>query len=363
MATVQDVKNHLTGMLHAGSSLKKVRNFYHALERAANNTLANIKPVDSERTAALTSLIYDEVYDYPLPSDFGWPIDLKPQGERDNIEVAKRRFAEPFDFLKELEQKTISIEGNEGTKVLRTNWRGNAPILVDSMNAVGDWAAAGSASGLKAQELHKISGNASLEFDVTATNDGIQNTALDTINLTDEDEIADMFAWLNIPTAADLANFNSITAYWGNDLTANYWQGAAETDQADGSAFKVGWNLIKWLWSDATETGTVAPATIDSVQFLVNVDAAINNLRIDNPVFVVGRNFDLKYYSAYAFKNSAGTYLQRPTDDGDTVIFSNIAFQIFLEECRKECAAQIEGEDSAFDIRFANARLYGNPDS
>ena len=361
--TISDVKSHLTGMLHAGSSLEKVRNLYYALERAATNVNANIKPVDSERETSLTSLVYDDVYNYPLPSDFGTFIDLIPQGNRSSHDAGRRQFSQPFDLQKALKNKTLSIEGREGTKILRTNWRGQSPIQVDGMNVTTGWSVVASASGLRLQEIRKIAGSGSIEVDISATGDGIQKTTLDTINLTDEDEIADHFVWVYLSNSTAVSRLTSITAIWGNDLTTAYWTGVAQTAQADGTAFKVGWNLIKWPWSTATETGTVAPATIDSIKYTFTVTAAIANVAIDEPVFVVGRAFDFKYYSAYGFKNSAGTYIIRPTIDSDDVIYSGTALECFLEECRKECAAQIEGEDSTFDISFAEKRLYGNPNS
>ena len=362
MATIQTVKTHLIGRLHGGS-LNKVRNIEYALERAANNVLAHIKPVDSERETALTSLIYDDIYNYPLPSDFGGIIDIKPQDTRTALDVSSRRFAEPFDLRKSIADKQISIEGREGTKFIRINWRTRAPITIDQMNATTGWSAVGGATGLRAQTLFKVSGNASLEFDLAATGDGMQKTTLGTIDLADEDEAADVFGWVHLKNSTDLANFNSATVRWGNDLTANYWQSAAETDQADGSAFKVGWNLLKWLWSDATETGTVAPATIDSFRIVFDIDAAISNIKVDALVFAIGRNFDIKYYSQFAFKSVSGTYLVRPSSDDDEVILSGTAFECFLEEAIKECAAQIEGQDSGFDISFANQRLHGDAGS
>src|SRR3990167_346802 len=317
--TISDVKSHLTGLLHGGT-LNKVRNIEYALERAVYNLLANIKPVDSEREAALASLIYDDIYNYPLPSDFGWMIDLRPQETRQNSEIASRRYAEPFDRKKGLTDKQYSIEGREGTKFVRINWQGRSPILIDgadSLTANGTWAVVATASGLRLQTLYKISGNSSVEFDLAATGDGVSFIKTTAIDLTDEDEVADEFWWVHIPTAAALANFNSATGRWGNDLTTAYWDSVAQTAQADGSAFKVGWNLIKFPWSTAAETGTVDPAEIDSFRIIFSIDAAISNIRVDSAVFAVGRNFDLKYYSAYAFKNTSGTYLIRPASDDD----------------------------------------------
>ena len=361
MADISDVYNHLTGMMHAGSALGKVRNPYYALERASNNLRANIKTLDLQREAPLSTLIYDDYYSNPLPSDFDSMIDLKPSGIRQYNDQARRQFVTPFDLQKAIKQKTLSIEGREGNKMLMVNWRGIPPILLDAMNEVGDWVASGSTTGLKFQRLYKISGDGSLEFTVPTTGGGIQNTALDTLDLTDEDEIADLFVWVHIPTATALARITSMSALWGNDLTTNYWSRTGITEQGDGTEFKVGWNLVKFTWADATETGTVDPETIDSFRIsFVTSGGTVQKLRVDNPVFVVGRNFDLSYYSLYAFRNSAGTYIIRPTDDSDEVLYTGTAWQIFLEEARKECAAQIEGEDSAFDINYATKRLWGD---
>ena len=164
--TITEVKNHLIGILHGGT-LSKVRNFEYALERAAANVLANIKPVDSERETALTSLIYDDIYNYALPDGFGWIIDLRPQEVRGSLESAARRYAEPFDLKKALVNKTVSIEGREGTKFIRINWRTRAPIVIDqgnSLTANGTWAIVAGATGLRFQTLYKISRNPSLKF-------------------------------------------------------------------------------------------------------------------------------------------------------------------------------------------------------
>lgn len=362
---ISAVKTNLTGMLHGGS-LNKIRNIEELFERCANTILTNIDPIETERTVALTSVIYDDIYNYALPSDYKKIYDLLPQDERETGDVAIRYSSQRFDLKKAFAQKTIAIEGSEGTKFIRINWRTTSPVVLHSMNSLtsnGTWAVVASATGLRLNTLTKISGNSSIEFDASATGDGISNTGMTAIDLTDEDEIADLFLWLYIPTSANLTNFNSATVRWGNDITANYWQSAAVSTQADGTALKVGWNLLRFTWAGATETGTVAPATIDSFRLVVDIDAAITNLKVDSIVFAVGRNFDIKYYSQYSFKNTAGTYLSKPTSDDDTMILTGTGEQIFLLECLKACAQQMEGSDSTFDIDFARLELNGDPQS
>lgn len=349
-------------MLHGGT-LNKVRNFYAACERAANTVLSNLDPIDTERTTPLAQVIHDDLNNYSLPSDFKKIIDLYPQADRSFLDKSRRIFAEEFDVGKALTNKTITIEGSEGSKFLRAEWRINNPKTFHSMNSItanGTWSVVGSATGLKLNTQIKYSGSGSIEFDLVATGDGIQNTAATAVDLTTEDELADILIAIYFPL---VTNLTSITAIWGNDLTAKYWTGVAQTAQADGTAFRAGWNLIKVPWSTATETGTVAPATIDSFKLTVAATGAIANIRVDNILFSLGTAFDIKYYSKYLFKNTAGTFLARPTADTDTVIGDGDLNNIFLYELLKSCAHQIEGEDSSFDINFAEKQLRGDPAS
>ena len=351
--SITQVKENLSAMLHGGT-LNRVRNIEALFERAANTLLSKIDPIDTMRTAALASTVHDNVYNYALPSDFKNIVDLLPQDNRQNSDVAARRRTEYFDFLKAIKQKTITFEGSEGTKFIRINWRSRQGKTLHSMNSVtanGTWSAVASATGISANTIFKITGNASIEFNIVASGDGIQNTTMTAVDLTDEDEVGDFFVWVYVGTVP-----TSISARWGNDLTTNYWSSTAQTTQADGTAFKVGWNLIKFPWSTATETGTVAPATIDSFR-ITFVSSAQNNVRVDNIICSIGRNFDIKYYSKFLVKNTAGTWLTRTTSDDDTIVLDNDAIQMYLLECLIAAAHQIEGSDSTFDITFAKQEL------
>lgn len=359
--TIAQVKDNLMGLLHSGT-LNKVRNIEFLFERVANTMLARIDPVDTIRTQGLSNAVYDDVYDYSLPSDFKRIIDLFPQAERELTDTAQRITARYFDLQKAIREKKVSIEGSEGSKIIRINWRTRSGVVLSTLNSLtgnGTWSAVGTASGLVTDTIIYHSGSGSIKVDIATSGDGIQNTTLSSVDLTDEDEVGDAFLWFYLKNSTDLANFNSITLIWGNDLTANYWTGVAQTAQADGAAFQVGWNLVKVPWSTATETGTVAPASVDSCKITVNIDAAISDMRFDNVIFNIGKMFDLKYYSKYIFKNSAGTLLTRPASDDDTVILDNDAMEIFLRECVIACAQQMEGEDSGFDIGWAEKDLYG----
>ena len=331
-------------------------------ERSASKFLLRCKPVETMRTGVLASTIHDDLNDYALPSDYNSLIDLIPQDNRTNWDNAFRSPAGKFDLEKAIRNRTVSIEGSEGTKIIRINWKTRSAKILntcDSLTANGTWAVVATASGLIIDEITKRKGGASVRFDVAATGDGVDNDDMSAVDLTDEDEVADLLVDIYLKSSTDVANLNSITAIWGNDLTSAYWTGVAQTAQADGTAFRVGWNTIKVAWSTATETGTVAPATIDSFKVTLNIDAAISDVRLDDIRFSIGRNFDIKYYSKYLFKNTSGTYLSRPAgvDDSENVTIDNDSLPIYLFELLKDMAHQMEGTDSGFDIQYAENEL------
>lgn len=356
---VADFKNNLTGLLHSGT-LNKVRNFEDAIQRAANTMLSKIDPIDTMRTISLSQTIHDDVYNYSLPSDFKKIIDLYPQNRRNQLDSTNRNYVERFDLRKKLTDKTISIEGSEGSKVIRINWRSRRPKTLNELNTLtanGTWSVVAAASNLVKDDIDYVSGSGSLRVDLSATGDGIQNTTMTAIDLTDEDEQGDFWVRFKIKNSADLAKFTNLILIWGNDLTTNYWTGVAQTAQADGTAFKVGWNEVKIPWSTATETGTVAPATIDSLKVTCAITAAITQVKFDNITCSLGRNFDIKYYSKFLLKNSAGTWLTKTTDITDEIVLDSDAIQIYLLEAFIACAHQIEGSDSVNDINFAKMEL------
>ena len=356
---VTGFKENLIGLLH-GSTLNKVKNFESAMQRAANTMLAKIDPIDTMRLAALSSTVHDDVYNYSLPSDYKKIIDLYPQTRRNLLDAANRNLTERFDLRKKMVDKTVVIEGSEGSKIIRINWRTRAPKTLNEMNTLtanGTWSAVGSATNALKDIIDYFSGSGSVKFDLVVTGDGIQNTTMTDVDLTDEDEVGDFWVRFKIKNSDDLANFTSLTLRWGNDMTTNYWTGIAQTAQADGTAFKVGWNEIKIPWSTATETGTVSPATVVSLRATVAATAAITQIRIDKISCSIGRNFDIKYYSKFLLKNSAGVFITKTTSDSDTIVLDDDCIQIYLLETLIACAHQIEGEDSEFDINFAKGEL------
>lgn len=357
---ITSLKSELAGMTHSGT-VNKIRNFNELCKRAAGNVIAKIDPRETRRITNLTNALHDDIYDYAAPSDLKRVIDLRPQVNRDPSDNFSQWFAEEFDKYKDRWDDLFQIRHNDGTKSLRISKNIDpAPITLHSMNSLtdnGTVAIVGTASGLKIDTLHYITGSKSIEVDLPATGDGIQITDFSDVDLSDHDEIAEQFIRFYLDTATDLANLTSVTPIWGNDLTANYWTGVAQTTQADGTAFRVGWNTIRTPWNTATETGTVAPATIDNLKLTFATTGAITNLRIDFWSSSIGEIFEIEYYSKYLFRSTAGTWLEKPTSDEDLINLDSDTFNIFTYECLMEASQQMQGSDAGFDIEYAKNQL------
>ncbi len=359
--TIDDVKANLSGQIH-GADADTLDDIELMFERSANRMLARIDPIETERTLPLAAVVHDDFYNYALPSDYKKVIDIIPEGDRQSWDRAVRNRAGEFDLKKAIANKVISIEGSEGSKIIRINWKsrkGKVLNTCDSLTANGTWAIVGSATGLVADTITKFSGRGSLRFNVPTTGGGIKNTTMTALDFTDEDEVAESFYAVFL--GSDYANLTSITPVWGNDLTTAFWTGVAQTTQADGTAFKYGWNVIKCPWGTATETGSVDPAAIDSCQLTFQTTGALANVRVDNIIFSIGRTFDIKYYSKYILKNSAGTWIRRTTVDSDTCVLDTDAIEIYNLE--NLISASQQQHNDAFDISFARIQLNGDQSS
>lgn len=362
MISINELENHLIGLSHGGT-LNKVRNIYYIYKRVANTILSKIKPLETIRVATLAQTVSSNQYEYPLPSDFGSLIGIYPQGDRNTHDEGERTTFEDFDRLKAVDNKKFSIEALDGIKKIRIDWDTRQPKVLSTMESVtgnGTWIASGTTTNILTDTIVKYSGGGSVRFDIGATGDGIQNTTLQTLDLSTEDEIADVYVPFYIKDTTELEKLTNVTVRWGNDVTTTYWQGVAQTINSDGTAFRVGWNVIKVPWSTATETGTVNPATIDSFRITFTTTGTLNDVRVDNILFSIGYAFDIKYYSKYLFQTSSGVCINQPSTDTDLVVLDEDALNIFIYECLDEMAHQVEGEDSNFDMQQARKKLYGD---
>ena len=356
--TIQNSNDDLAGMIHGGST-NKITNLLALHWRAGRNIISKIDPLGTMRRVNLPSTLYDKVFDYGLPSDFKEIIDLRPQVNRTTADNFTGRFAEPFDLRKNIENNMVEILSEEAVRKIRIKKNiFPAPIVINALNDLtdnGSWGASGSATGVVQDTIFKVSGSGSIKFNAVATGDGIENTTMTKVDLTDHDEVSRLFYWVFLPDASLATSMGLI---FGNDLTTNFCTSTVATTQFDGTAFRNGWNLVGFAWADATESGTVDPAKIDSVRMIYN-GTAQNNIRMDSLTSSIGEIFEIVYYSKFMWRTSANVFIEKPTKDDDIVNLDEDAYNIYVNELAYLATQQLQGEDSTFDKNFFAEELYG----
>ena len=357
--SIQNANDDLAGIIHGGST-SKITNLLALHWRAGRNIISKIDPLGTMRRVNLSNTLYDNIYDYGLPSDFKEIVDLRPQVNRNTSDNFTGRFAEQFDLRKELANNAIQIHSEEAVRKIRIKKDiFPSPVVINTMNDLtdnGTWSASGTAANVAQDTIFKVSGSGSIQFDAVATGDGIKNNTMTQVDLTDHDEVSRLFYWVYLPDAS-LAT--SMGLEWGNDLTANFWTGTVATTQFDGTAFRNGWNLVGFSWEAATETGTVDPTTIDAVRMVYN-GTAQNNIRIDALTSSIGEIFEIVYYSKFMWQNSSSVFIEKPTNDDDTINLDEDAYNIYINELAYLASQQLQGEDSGFDTNFFREELYGS---
>ena len=357
--TIAQVKTKITSRLH-GTTLNKISDFYTICQDAAELMLSRIDPVETTRKTTLTNAVYDNVYDYSLPSDFKSPADLVLQANADNTNnsTLQRTFAR--EFVNRKKNNQLAILWRDAVQFLRFSRNINTPVVVDKADSLtenGTWAVGGNASGLVLDTLNYVSGNGSLKA--------------------------------NVSSSGALVN---VIIRIGND-DSNYFHRTVTTGHFE--AFKQGWNLLRFDISGMTEVGSVDMSAIDYVRVTVTYntnqtayyektltnsldlsenydsDGAIflytyfdsttnlTLLRLDNITANLGSMFDLTYYSNYLFRTSAGAWISKPTSDSDIVNLSEVSYKIFEAEISRIITQQVEGAMGIFDYTYWNTQLEG----
>ena len=129
---------------------------------------------------------------------------------------------------------------------------------------------------------------------------------------------------------------SSSSAYYSITVTTNN----------EGASFYAGWNLLRFDFTNKSETGTVDTDACDYVALYITKDAAKvseTDYRFDNLVIKMGPYYDVIYYTRYAWQSSAGTYLEDATTTTDLLNMETDEFNLavlktlqFMEEHLKK---------------------------
>ena len=352
---ISELKNDLTAILH-GTNLSKVTNVTELINRSARDVLLDVDPQETIRKEQITNAIYDRVYDYPLPSDVKGNkiIDLRPQVNRGVNDNFSQTYSENFDLEKL--NNDFTIEFDQGNKFLRVSKSLTTPVTLhafESIDGNGTWAVGSDASNLTLDRQTRVAGGASLNFDLDGgpANSGyIENSTMGELDLSIHEDVGSLFLYVYFPDASIIT---SVNLRWGDSATS-YWNRTVTTAHPS-NGFQNGWNLLRFDWNGATETGLLPAdsSVIDYSRITINYDGtAETDIRTDSLTVHLGEIYDVAYYSKFLFRDSSGTWIEDHTADDDNVNLDTESYNLLLYKIAELAAQQIQAEDATFDISY-----------
>lgn len=307
------------------------------LNEAARSVVSDIDLRSTKRKSTLSPSLFSDIFQYAAPTDLKGLaiIDIDPQTDRRHSDYT----LVPFEsFMRRQDPRTIALQDNDMIRKILINASiyGNESITISSFDSLsaggGSWIAFGDATNIDADTHNFIKENGSLSWDISAvggTTAGLQNTTLNDFDVSDYlGGNGAVFVWVYITSTTNLTNFiirvgSSSTDYYSKTITA----------ASDGTAFRNGWNLLRFDLSSLSTTGTPENDSCDFVAiYMTKTAGKINETgyRFDSLMIRKGEIHEVVYYSKYAWQNSSGTYLENSTDDNDYLNADTDEFELMI---------------------------------
>lgn len=356
--TISDLKTDAENHLH-GTTLNKVPGVLNLIYEAGRNVINQIDPRETKRIQQITNALYDKIYDYTVPADLKGTkvVDIRPQAGQEVSDEFQQWYLSEFQQYKERSSGIFAIKDNSGTKTIKIAkvlTQGVTLNSLDSLTANGTWAASNNAINLAVDTVYKLAGSASLKFGVSAsgTDATITNSTFTEVDLSVYEDVGSLFTWVYLSDPDEVTN---VKLTWGSDAS-NTWDQTVTTTQ-DGLTFQTGWNLLRFAWDGANETGSPDSSAVDYLQVNLTYNGtAITTVRVDNIVARLPEIFEIEYYSKYLFQNSSGTWIEEPTDDSDIINLDTESYNLLLYEFLTLVSQVTQGEDARFDFDFFEMR-------
>lgn len=359
MATPTINQTELYAIINSASHGKfsQVQDRQVIVNRAVRSVLADMDLRSTKRKSTLSPNLFSDVYDYTAPSDIKGEkiIDLRKQVNRPKFE--KWSLVDEAEFDRTKNQYKVAIRDENFSKLLRVSGGSSKSKTLhdcESLTANGTWAAAGDASNLTLDNDNYISGGGALNFDMAAggATGYVELTGANQVDLSDYDEKGSIFVWVYVPDYSD-AEGDTVTNFilrWGND-SSNYWSRTVTTNN-EGVTFYDGWNLLRFDWNGATETGTVTPSTIDYLRLTVTKStslAADTDWRVDSFIARIGDIYDMVYYTKYGWQNSSGTYIEESSASTDLLLGDTDEIEGIVHKASELSAQELKDWD---DVKY-----------
>lgn len=353
---ISDFKTRLENKIH-GRDLNKVQDVNNLIYEAAGNLLLRIDPAETKRVVNLSNGLYDAVFNYAAPTDLKGDkiISIRPQVNINRGDNFHQTYGQEFSLNKD--SGSFDVELNSATKTINIskNLVSGATINeCDSLTANGTWTIGGDGTNLTVDSNNYVTGGASLKFNIAGagTSTYLENSTFTAVDLTNFLNVGSIFNYVYLPGST----ITAVSIRLGTD-SSNYYTFPSITANHDATAFvSAFWNLLRTDWSSSVTT-TGSP-TITSIRYaritFTHTAAAVTGVRVDNLVARLPTFYEIVYYSKYLFRNTSGTWIEKPTasDDTDIINLDVDSFNLLLYETAYLVAQEIQGEDATFDVTF-----------
>ncbi len=353
--SIQDLKTDLAAVSH-GTTTNQIVSLDAMINRAARTLLLDIDPQETIRIQQFVNPIYNQVFDYALPSDLkgNKVIDIRPQVNRLPQDIFTQGYNQAFDVAKGnvfsfADQFTINF--NTAVKTIRIN----APTLpvpivinqAESITANGTWSLGGNATSLSVNNTNFVSSAGSLQFNLTTsgTTGTITNSTSSSVDLSNYTNQGTFFFYTYLPSGTAIT---SMQLKIGSS-SSNYYTATATVNQ-QGNAFVRGWNLIAYNWATMTTVGSPNSSALTYIQITYTTDGTLQTaVLLDNVTFNLGQVLEIEYYSKYVFRDAiTGAFQEKVTDNSNQINLDVESYNLLFSQVAYLSAQQLQGLDAQF---------------
>lgn len=338
------------------------------LNQGVRQTFSDLDLLTARRKAPLTPNLFSGIFEYAAPTD------LKGYGvitiQNQTFEKARYWNLVPYEqFLRRQDLNTIAISDYDGLrKVFLNTLVDDHKVTIGSFDSITGWTAVGDAENIDRDTTDFITRNASLSFDISSaggTTAGVENSSVTNIDLTEYLKgNGTVTVWVKIASITGLTNYKMRLG----SSSGNYYE-KTTTTQADGTAFVVGWNLLKFDMTSLTTVGTPVDTTCVYAALYMTKDGSKiseTGYKFDDMVLHNGEISNIFYYSGYGWQTSGGTYIKNSTLDSDILNAGEEEYELILCRCTELAADEVD-EDKVSEKNAANYKTLkktyqtGNP--
>ena len=349
--TQQNFIDELDGKLHGKSS--NLMNRQKLINSAVRKVLSDLDIRSTKRSIASAPKLFNGVFDYTCPADIKELaiIDVFPQVNRSLDSEIILTTPEEFSRMSSFRKLMMAIDNDSGLRKLKISLEIDDDELViselDSLTSGGGtWSGFGDGENLTADSDNFIKGNGSINWDISSaggTTAGIQNTGLDSFDISDYTPSGSAFTWVFLTSATDVTNF---ILRIGQD-SSNY-KSKTVTTTNEGTSFVAGWNLLRFDLQSMTTVGSPTDTDCDYVTIYMTKDSgkvSETDYRFDWLVLKRGKINNISYYSKYGWQTSAGVWIENSTTTTDLLNADTEEFDLFITKAAEIGSQELRDYD------------------